>query len=291
MKAQNWGVFRIWRWVALVGLVCPLTACAVAAVQGTPATSGQPVATKIHYAANGNFAANGRYSPGQYGFNLADVSTPDQLAALPAGVLGLVYLGSCTGADKNFAATVNGFASSQRLFGFYLLDEPDPATCAPSALKSESAYIHDHIAGARTFIVEQNLSASTRPSYVGGYNPANTGIDFFGIDPYPCRSELNGCDPRMITAYVAAAERFGIPASSIIPVYQAFGGGTWVDDGSGSYQLPSAAQMQSMFDQWAGVLPSPAFDFAYSWGSQHADSALTDAPADLLAVFGAHNAR
>lgn len=252
--------------------------------------SGRPVTARLHYAANGNFAANGSYLPGRYGFDLADVSTPDQLAALPTGVLGLVYLGSCTGADREFAATVDGFAGSHQLFGFYLLDEPDPVTCSPAALKSESTYIHAHIAGARTFIVEQNLAASTKPSYAGGYNPANTGIDLFGIDPYPCRTELNGCSPTMIAAYVAAAERFGIPASSIIPVYQSFGGGTWVDDGGGSYQLPNAEQMKSMLGQWATEVPSPVFDFAYSWGIQRADSALADAPADLRAVFGAHNA-
>jgi len=291
-------MFRFRRWVAVLGLACALlAACTPTAAQGPaaatakdPAVPSRTPVTRLHYAANGNFAADGGYPPGRYGFNLADVSSPQQLAALPAGVLGLVYLGSCAGADSGFTALVNSFSSSPKLFGFYLLDEPNPATCAPAALTAESAYIHTHVAGARTFILEQNLSASTHPSYQGGYNPANTGIDYFGIDPYPCRTELNGCAPGMIASYVAAAKKFGIPAAAIIPVYQAFGGGAWIDDGGGRYLLPTAAQLTSMLDQWAAALPNPAFDVVYSWGSQRADNALTGAPADLRAVFAAHNA-
>jgi hypothetical protein len=285
-------MLRSWGWRVLVGLGCVLLLVVGAVVAARrPATlPGHPVPAGLHYAANSNFAADGSYPPGQFGFNLADVSTPDQLAALPPGVLGLVYLGLCTGADNNFTKLVDEFSGSRKLFGFYLLDEPYPATCPPANLESESTYIHKHIAGARTFLLEQNLSASTHPSYVGGYNPANTGIDFFGIDPYPCRTELTSCDPGMIDSYVTAAEQFGIPASSIIPVYQAFGGGAWVDDGGGSYRLPTAAEMKSMLVQWAKVIPAPLFDFVYSWGSQRADVALATAPPELQAVFAAHNA-
>lgn len=285
------GVVWSWRWVAVIGLACVLLTGLLMAGLNTAAMPGRAVAARLHYAANGNFAANGRYLPGRYGFNLADVSTPDQLAALPPAVLGLVYLGSCNGADRDFVATITSFSGRNNLFGFYLIDEPDPGTCSPANLKSESAYIHEHVPGARTFIVEQNLSASTHPSYAGGYNPANTGIDLFGIDPYPCRTELGACDSTSIARYVTTAERFGIPQSAIIPVYQAFGGGTWVDDGGGSYLLPTAAEMTSMLTQWRDLIPSPAFDFAYSWGSQRADTGLVDAPPGLLAVFATHNAR
>jgi hypothetical protein len=281
----------MFRWLAVIALACELLGVgAMVTARDTTVVPGQPAAIGLHYAANDNFDVDGHYQPARYGFNLADVSTPAQLAALPSGVLGLAYLGSCAGADSAFTALVDSFSNNPKLFGFYLLDEPDPATCPPAALKSESTYIHNHITGARTFILEQNLSASTNPSYLGGYNAANTGIDFFGIDPYPCRTELHGCDPTMIASYVAAAERFGIPKSSIIPVYQAFGGGTWIDDGDGSYQLPTAAQMKSILAQWAKLIPNPVFDFVYSWGSQRADAGLAGAPPDVLAVLAAHNA-
>ena len=281
----------MFRWLAVIAFACVLVgAGALTLTRDSAAVAGRPVATRLHYAANGNVAVDGHYLPGRYGFNLADVSSPAELTALPPGVLGLVYLGSCAGADPAFTALVGGFSGNPKLFGFYLLDEPDPATCAPANLKSESTYIHEHIAGARTFILEQNLAASTSPSYTGGYNPANTGIDLFGIDPYPCRTELHGCDPSMIARYVVAAERFGIPAASIVPVYQEFGGGAWIDDGGGHYQLPTAAQTKSMLDQWTTLIPDPVFDFVYSWGSQRADTGLSGAPADVLAVFAAHNA-
>lgn len=281
---------RSWRWVAVVGLACVLLIAAVlVTIRNTSAPPGPPAEVGPHYAANGNFAPDGRYLPGQYGFNVADVSSAAELATLPAGVRGLVYLGSCNGADREFTTAVDSFSHNTKLFGFYLLDEPDPATCAPATLKAESAYIHEHIPGALTFILEQNLAASTSPSYVGGYDPANTGIDLFGIDPYPCRTELHGCAPTMIAGYVAAAERFGIPRSSIVPVFQSFGGGSWIDDGGGHYQLPTASELTSMLAQWAKLVPSPAFDVVYSWGSQRADRALADAPADLRAVFAAHN--
>jgi hypothetical protein len=277
---------RSWRWVVLACVLLIVGVLVVVWTTGTP----KPGPQVPHYAANGNFAPDGRYLSGQDGFNLADVSTPAQLAGLPTGVRGLVYLGSCTGANRDFAAAVGAFSGSAKLFGFYLIDEPDPATCPAANLRSESTYIHAHIPGARTFILEQNLSASTHPSYAGGYDPANTGIDLFGIDPYPCRTELNGCDPTMIASYVTAAERFGVPSSSIVPVFQAFGGGSWIDDGGGHYRLPTADQLKSMLAQWATLIPSPVFDFVYSWGSQRGDLALSAAPADLHAVFAARNA-
>lgn len=131
---------------------------------------------------------------------------------------------------------------------------------------------------------------SAHPSFAGGYDPANTGIDFFGIDPYPCRTELNGCDPGMIANYVAAARRFGIPRAAIIPVYQAFGGGSWIDDGGGRYLLPTAPAAKSMLNRWSSLIPNPAFDFVYSWGSQRADTALANGPPAVRAVFATHNA-
>jgi hypothetical protein len=285
-------MFRFWRSATVIGLVCVLMiASALVGVQDAAATRDRPARTRLHYAANSNFAPDGRYLPGRYGFNLADVSTVAQLASLPRGVRALVYLGLCDGADQNFVTTVGEFSGNRKVFGYYLIDDPLPAACPAANLEAESSYIHEHVRGARTFILEQNLAASTDPSYVGGYNPDNTGIDLFGIDPYPCRTELGGCDPTMIASYVAAAEQFGIPRSSIIPVFQAFGGGTWVDDAGGSYQMPTAAELRSILGQWARLVPSPVFDFTYSWGSQRDDTALSNAPADARAVLAAHNDR
>jgi hypothetical protein len=242
-----------------------------------------------HYAANGNFDASGTYLPASVGFTIADVGSRAQLDGLPAGTTGMVYLGTCSGDSAAFRSQVAPFAGSRNLFGFFIIDEPDPATCPASRLAAESAYLHRQLPGALTFITQQNLSGSRTPSYLGGYNRANTGIDLFGLDPYPCRTELRGCDYAMISRYVGAAERAGLQRDAIIPVFQAFGGGEWVDDAGGRYQLPTPAQASRIMLEWAHLVPNPVFDVVYSWGVQRNDVALGAASGALRQVFLAHN--
>jgi hypothetical protein len=237
--------------------------------------------TTLHYAPNGNF--NGTtYLPGAEGFNVADVSSPDQLAALPPGVQGLVWVGTTGGATASFQATINSFKGAPNLFGFYVADEPSSSVPAAN-LMAEADYIHATIPGAKAFMVEQNFSDITSPVF--DFTPANTHMDLFGLDPYPVRSDVPGnVDYSIIPAYVHAAEAAGIPQSEIVPVYQAFGGysgGPWI--------LPTAAQEQTILSTWGSLVPNPVFDFAYSWGVQSGDQALSTSP-DLQAVFAAHNA-
>src|SRR5205085_11255986 len=80
----------------------------------------------IHYALQGNFGSDGNYLPGSIGFNLADVSTAAQLDSLPDGVKGLVWVGRCSGVDMTFLDTVRPYIGNAKLFGFYLMDGPDP---------------------------------------------------------------------------------------------------------------------------------------------------------------------
>lgn len=299
-----------WRRVALVTIL-GLSALAFAAclppTTTTTTTTTTPSAPQAaeHYAANGNFNSS-TYEPGVDGFNLADVGSASAVAALPTGVKGLVWLGLCTGATASFDSTINSFVGDSKVWGFYVMDEPNPSTCPAANLKSESDYIHHTLPGALTFIIEQDLNNSANPNYYDGYGPANSDIDLYGLDPYPCRSEHPAsapCSYNWINLAVKAAESTavgtnyygqtgpgpGIPLVDIVPVYQAFGGGAWVDDGGGSYQLPTAAQEQQILSTWGQVVPRPYFDYAYSWGVQQGDSALSDAPADLRAVFATHN--
>ncbi|OBP69450.1 calcium-binding protein, partial [Mesorhizobium loti] len=120
------------------------------------------------------------------------------------------------------------------------------------------------------------------------FNPANTHIDYYGVDPYPVRTGTSTVDYNMIDRTVAAAVASGVPLSQIVPVYQTFGGGNYTTDTGGQYVLPSVAQEQTMLDHWAKVAPSPAFDYAYAWGSQQGDTALGNSPA-LQALFLQHN--
>jgi hypothetical protein len=251
----------------------------------------------LHYAPNHNFS-DGTYVPAQAGFNLADVSDVGQLKALPAGVPGLIWIGQCAGVDARFIATITPYIDNAGIFGFFLMDDPDPrpnrltgrSECEPGNLMAESDWIHTHVPGAKTFIVPMNLSSAYAPSFLGTYNPENTHVDFYGIDPYPCRTEANGCDYTMIDKFVRAAEASGIPRSRMVPSYQTFGGGKWRDGNGGIYILPTAEQLREIMDRWRRAVPAPAFDMAYSWGSQNGDVALENTP-ELQRALAVQNAR
>src|SRR5260221_1513856 len=274
--------------VAWFALVLVVSLCA--AGQTAPKRS-------LHYAPNGNFDGSWNYLPGKLGFNLADVSNVRQLNALPDGVKGLVWIGQCNGVDAAFLGNVRPFIGNPKLFGFYLADDPDPRsgnvaglranTCRAQDLKAEADWIHANVPGALTFIVLMNLSSSSAPSFENTYNPINSHVDLFGIDPYPCRTELDGCDFDMIDRYVAAAEAWGVPRATMIPVFQAFGYGKWRDGRSGQYALPDARQMRQILARWRTLLPNPVFDITYSWGSENGDTALERAP-NLHAITSAH---
>ena len=237
--------------------------------------------TLLHYTPNGNLV-NGQYAPGADGFNLADISSASELSELPSGVKALVWLGMTGGVTASFQAAVESFAGNSQVYGFYLADEPSPSAITAANLKAESDWIHANYPGAKTFIVEENASGNLTPQYY--YTPANTDADLFGLDPYPVQTNVpNDYDLNIIPLAVQAAESIGIPQKDLVPVYQAFGGGSYT-----TYILPTAAQEQQILSEWGSVLPNPAFDYAYSWGVQDGDSALSGDPA-LQQVFAAHN--
>ena len=181
------------------------------------------------------------------------------------------------------------YAGHSEVYGFYLMDEPDPTgqyapLCPVANLKAESDWVHANMPGKKTFIVMMNMGSDDAPSYASTYNPANSGIDLYGLDPYPCQVAFGGCHYTEIQQSVAAAEAEGIPLTEIVPVYQAFGGG-----GYAKWQLPTVAEEQQILAHWASVVPTPALDYVYAWGSQSGDTALGQTPA-LQQVFAAHNA-
>jgi hypothetical protein len=248
-----------------------------------------------HYAANHNFDASGHFAPMESGFNLADVSRPSELDLLPEGVLALVWIGRCTGVDDAFTQLVSSYRGDARVFGYYLMDDPDPTgrhgtPCAAEQLRDEADWIHSVSPRAKTFMVLMNQGRAQHPRFDSVYRPENSHVDLFGISPYPCRSELAGCDFGIIARYVAAAEAAGVPRRQLVPTYQTFGGGSWRDDGGGTYRLPSTSAMQGLLAEWDRWIARPAFDYAYSWGTQRGDRALENAP-ELKALMSVHNAR
>ncbi len=195
--------------------------------------------------------------------------------------------------DTTFVNSVRPYIGNAKLFGFYLMDDPDPTgkyrpLCTADNLKAESDWIHTNVPGAKTYILLMSMSSSKAPSFTSTYNPVNSHVDLFGIAPYPCRTELNDCDYDMIDRYVAAAESWGVRRDGMVPVYQAFGAGNWVDDGGGRYALPTVGQLRQILARWETLVPTPEFDVVYSWGPQNAHVALESSP-DLQAVFRLHN--
>jgi hypothetical protein len=99
---------------------------------------------------------------------------------------------------------------------------------------------------------------------------------------------LNGCNDNIINLAVNAAESAGIPEADIVPVYQAFGGGYFTDDGGGQWILPTAQQETDILNTWGPLVPTPVFDYTYSWGSQRYDQSLQGSTS-LQQVFAGHN--
>jgi hypothetical protein len=245
-----------------------------------------------HFAVNGNFDPGGRFVPRDYGFNLADVSSAEVLDSLPRDVMGLMWIGACDGADARFRGLVESVIDHPKLFGFYLMDDPDPSgrwrrPCKAEGLRAESDWIHARRAGIVTFIALMNIGTSAAPDFDLSLGPDNSHVDLFGIAPYPCRRDWPECDFAMIGRFVEAGRRIGISDAAVVPIYQTFGGGEWRSEGGG-YRLPDPAELRRILDLWRERIAHPVFDYAYSWGTQKSDKALaTSAP--LLDVLKRHN--
>jgi hypothetical protein len=113
--------------------------------------------TSLHYGSNGNIV-NNQYAPGADGFNLADISSANELSLLPSGVKALVWLGMTGGVTSSFISALTSFINdpnSSKVYGFYLADEPGAGLAAN--LKAESDWIHANFPGVKTFMAEQNL--------------------------------------------------------------------------------------------------------------------------------------
>ena len=272
-----------------IGFCLAVTAALLAVNSANPQN-----APRLHFAANGNFDTQGHFTPAIAGFNIADVSTRKQLDALPQNVIGMVWIGMCNGVDAPFQTAAEAVISHPKLFGFYLMDDPDPTgqwhqACPAANLKAEADWIHERRPESIAFVALMNLSTSTSPSFGGMYTPETTHVDVFSIAPYPCRTEWTKCDYAMIDRYVSAAVASGIPASDLVPTYQTFSLGDWRTESGGSYRMPSDAEMEFMLQRWRRLVPEPKFDFAYSWGSQRSSHGLASST-ELQSVFRAHNA-
>jgi hypothetical protein len=285
-----------------------LTACALASV----VVSAQPIqaaanigpAASLHYVPNGEqFAGDHAFKPGAHGFNVADIGVDDtsKLGWLKGSTKALLWVGSCGGATATFKARVTRAIRAPghtRILAFYLMDEPDPTgiwhgKCTAAHLKAQSEYVHSR--GYKTFITLMLMSSANDRtlSFSPGYNYGNSRVDYYGVSAYPCRTN-NGtsgrCDMREVKLTVAGAAKQLGGKGRIVPIYQAFGGGSWVPEGDGKFTVPTAAEVRGQLAAWRRELPAVPFDMAYSWGTQAGDTALeSPAGAGMLSAFAEHN--
>lgn len=248
-------------------------------VAGDTAMPALPTGTR-HFVTNEGAS---KAAAAALGYNLHDTA-PDaaQVNALPYADKAVVYLGEkCpSGATTAFRASVDALKTNPRVFAYFLSDEPDNPACAAGA-KAEADYIHANAPGQLAFI-----ELTDYPGTYAAYGaPGATNVDLFGIDPYPCQRDTNTCDLADIDTQVNAALAAGIPRERLVPTFQAFGlTSTWFP--------PSAAQLQSILDRWASLVPTPVFDYAYTWACNFgcdANSASISTRTDWQNVLRAYN--
>ncbi|WP_067468070.1 hypothetical protein [Actinomadura macra] len=283
---------------ALAALGGAVTGYLIAPLPGDAAA--RPVAARasgtLHLALN--MPAGDRAKAARLGYDLFDVD-PDEgdIAALPEGGRALLWVGNTTCGDfqiadsSAFAETVKRFARNERVYGWYLSDEPNPAECPGIAAKirERADIVHRHAPGQKAF-------ASLTDWPMRSLRPAETHLDLIGLDPYPCRADTKGCDLTAIDTMVGQAVRAGFPRPMIVPVVQTFGQSC--NDGERNWRLPDGAQLKSILNRWDRLVPNPAFDISYSWGRQDAWACPTLADADgtggrpdLQSVMKRHNLR
>jgi hypothetical protein len=277
------------------------------ATSTTSFTVTTPAAT-LHYAVNvGSDVAQAA----ALGFTMFDVSgstsnpsgVNQAVNALPAGSMALIWAGSLDTTSclagftlAQFQAQVDALKDNPRVFGYYVADEPHPGNCATAAsdIKARADYIHANAPGQKAFIVVLDGSNQCGTNLGCEYNalaPANTDVDYVGLDPYPCHYDTSGnpvpCDLSKITQRVSSAESNGVPVADIVPVFQAFG---QLGLTQPYYRMPTADELSSMLSLWATLVPSPPFDYFYTFGAQatSAPQAIINSPS-IQPVVAAHN--
>jgi len=269
-----------WRAGALaIRLLAILGALLIAALLA----AGPAAARALHYTPNADELAG----PAAIGFDLFDTGPGRaDLAALGPGQRALVWVGGSYGecapetSWRRFRGIVKRLGDDRRVFGYFLYDEPDLDRCPrlQHEIRRRVRLIDRRAPAQRSFVVALDY---------GDRALARTGVDLVGVDPYPCKIGRN-CRYSQIDAAVAKARRRGIQRRQIVPVFQAFGQScaTAID----VWRLPTAAELEAMLRRWDRLVPSPVFDFAYTWGRQrrYACPALADAPL-LQSVMLAHN--
>jgi hypothetical protein len=284
---------------------------------GSSVLFGSQPAT-LHFTANIGTGSSQTTAAG-LGFNLFDIGpTKANIDALPDGVRAMVWVGNLGNAPigsacpapalslVQFQTVVDTLKDDPKVFAYYLADEPHPAVCPNAAndIKVRADYVRTHAPAQKSFIVVldgSNVCSGNPGCEYDALKPANTHVDYIGLDPYPCHYAADGvtaipCDVDAITTKVQLAISKGIPVSAIVPTFQTFGQAGRSDGKSVYYRLPTTTELTDMLNVWHDLVPSPAFDYSYTYGVQCSSSscpapqAIANQPA-LQTLIKAHNNR
>lgn len=249
--------------IALTALVAGPASIAAATVRDSNPTGVVPktfvkaatAPVRMHYTANEGSA---RSTTIKMGYTLHDTTMSTSIInSLPAGHVALAYAGGGKCPSTTPSAAFKKFVTSQaknpKLWGFYLSDEPSGSSSCVKGVRAMADYVWAHAPAKRSFIVVDDVA-----SYAA-YAPSRSHVTYIGLDPYPC-SHAKGCDFTKIPTKVNKAIAAGIPRANIVPVYQTFG--------NSYYAAPSPTQLSRLLAVWKQVVPTPRFDYAYSWGCQ-----------------------
>lgn len=230
-------------------------------------------AAPLHYVFNqGSLAANQNAAAG-LGFNLMDVTSKPVMDALPAGVLGIYWIGNgynttCSWgvSDAQVTTIVNANRGDPKFSNiYYISDEPHSLTCpdGPAALADRTALIKSLDPNAKTFALIQWVSSTNE------FANFAASVDYLGADPYPCNAnDMTTCDftAGLYDKVQQAVDAVGV--SRVVPIYQAFGQECATT--ANYYRLPTVSETQTIIDTFDSLVPphQRLFDGTYTWNRQ-----------------------
>jgi hypothetical protein len=254
------------------------------------------------------------------GYNIQDVN-PDSssIRSLPSGVQAMVWTGDafCGHGMKwdSFKKFVSANRSNTKIYGYFLIDEPQTHKCSSIAkvIRDRADYIHclaiasDKYSNGRHKVAsdgsclndkgQKTARKTPHKAYiVDEYNydyakvrESITHVDLFAIDPYPCRPK--GCKFSGGGDYfrerIARAKTY-FTDSHIVPTYQAFGGDGW--------KMPTSTQMKQILAEYDKALPKVEMDVVYSYRDNKSGGPGDTYPglirsSSLQQILKAHNAK
>ena len=215
------------------------------------------------------------------GFNFID-SDPyrDQMSRLARRRLkGFVWLGGYSNDSCTFRRTdgwvrshVAAVARSPAVGAYFIDDEPDATRCptAPAQMRARSRLVKSVDRRRPTFLVQHRIEQLKLFART---------VDIIGLDRYPCKVKLNGCDYSVIRRQAAEADRLRIRYWGVIQAH-----------GDGYYKVPTPEELHLQFVGWRATKMEGYLVFAWRWPEDEPENWLANRP-ELRAQLARENAR